>query len=119
QLSSKIGGLPLLEVATSHKKSLEALEKTLNEGNQFSGFAHEHLSYLLKVAREGFALRRQPLIWLDDVGWPEYEAPRVIVNWSTASPNIRTAWSRLTRVHNMIRNGVPALSVIDVARSLF
>jgi hypothetical protein len=119
RLSSKIGGLPLLEVAASHKENLEALEEILNKGKQFSGLAHEHLSYLLKVAREGLALRGQPVTWLDNVGWPKQEDLRLVVNWSTAPPNIRTAWSRVTRVDNLIRTGAPTSAVMDVAKSLF
>jgi hypothetical protein len=119
RLSSIIDGSPLLEIEVSHKKNLEKLEKTLNEGRMFSGLAYEHLSHLLNVARNGFALRRQPLTWLDEVNWNERADPRKIVDWIIPSRNIRTAWSRLTRVDNMVRAGAPTSTLIEVAKSLF
>ena len=119
QISSRIGGLPLLEIEASHKRNLDALQENLSEGRQFSGLAYEHISYLLNVAREGHALRHQPLTWLDHVGWPEEEDPLLIANWDSAPPNIRTAWSRLTRVYNLVRTRTSEAAIIEIAKSLF
>jgi hypothetical protein len=120
QLSSWIGGLPLLQVAASHKENMEALASIVNEGKQFSGLAHEHLSYLLNVAQDGFAVRAQPLVWLDEVGWPKQEDPyAVTVNWRVVPLNIGAALSHIKRVNNMIQRGAPAPDLISAAKSLF
>jgi len=118
QLSKLIGAHSLTDTAASHKMNLEALEQTLKNGAKFAGIAREHLMYLVTVARRGMALRSQPLNWLDNVGWPKFEDPAVVVDWATPPPNIATAWSRLTRVRNQIRSGSRS-AARETANSLF
>jgi hypothetical protein len=119
QLSKKIGARPLPATGASHKQSLEALEQSLKNGSQFTGLAREHLLYLSNVARVGMALRGQSLNWLDNVGWPKYEDPLLVVNWAKPPANITTAWSRLTRVRNQLRTGAHCSAAKEIANSLF
>lgn len=118
QLSKKIGGQQLVVIGTSHRQNLEALGLSLRKEGPFTGLAREHLLYLAKVAREGMALRGEPLHWLDRVGWPEQEDPSLVVNWAEPPEAVKTAWSRLARLRNQLRSG-NCSAAKDLGRSLF
>jgi hypothetical protein len=119
QLSIKIGGHPLAETAASCQNKLHDLQETLNARREFTGLAREHLLFLVNTAREGFALRSRPIAWVDNVGWPNQEDPQVVVNWSAAPPTTLAAWSRLTRIQNLLRTDAAPSDMKELASSFF
>ena len=110
---------PLGDALERWARSCTALRGAINDDELGRGVGRAHLSWLLDCCDEGLALRNQSRRWVDRAGWPEQEDPRT--EGLNAEPPIdaRTAWSRLTRLHQLLRNEAEPSQIQDLALSLF
>jgi hypothetical protein len=118
QIAAMFEDEPLGDALEKWAGSCTALRRTVNDGELGRGVGRAHLSWLLDCCMEGLALRQQSRRWIDRAGWPEEEDSRTQGLNADPPPDARTAWSRLTRLHRLLRNGAELPQIQDLAVSL-